>query len=103
MAELEFPTPVKSVKLRRDRQVVFAPVLTTNATHSIPCDLTMHSTCMHTTLNIRPFFPYRIVVVLENRISVFNFTRNPQELHQIDTAPNPRGTCTVYINFLMYM
>ena len=34
----------------------------------------------------------RIVVVLENRISVFNFTRNPQELHQIDTAPNPRGT-----------
>ena len=45
MAELEFPTPVKSVKLRRDRQVVFAPVLTTNATHSIPCDLTIVHVC----------------------------------------------------------
>jgi hypothetical protein len=34
---------------------------------------------------------YRIVVVLEQKISIYNFTRNPQELHQIDTAHNPRG------------
>lgn len=33
----------------------------------------------------------RIVVALEERISIYNFTRNPQELHQIETAPNPRG------------
>ena len=42
----------------------------------------------------------RIVVVLENRISVFNFTRNPQELHQINTSPNPRGT---YPNVQMHV
>ena len=33
----------------------------------------------------------RIVVVLEKTICIFNFTRIPQELHRIDTAPNPRG------------
>ena len=33
----------------------------------------------------------RIVVTLERKISIYNFTRNPQELHQIETAYNPRG------------
>ena len=34
---------------------------------------------------------YRIIVILDKVIRIFNFTRIPQELHQIKTAPNPRG------------
>eukprot|EP00731_Ephydatia_muelleri_P029057 Em0020g701a len=37
----------------------------------------------------------RIVVVLDKMIRIFNFTRIPQELHQIQTAPNPRGLCAL--------
>ena len=33
----------------------------------------------------------RIVVVLDTKISIFNFTRTPQELHQIETAHNAKG------------
>lgn len=42
-------------------------------------------------------FP-RIVVVLYDRISIFTFSKNPTELHRIETTPNPYGTCVLCPN-----
>jgi len=58
IAELEFRSEVKAVKLRRDR----------------------------------------IVVVLENKVYVYNFA-DLQLLHQIETSNNPRGLCSVSPSF----
>lgn len=58
VAELDFPSDVKAVRLRRDK----------------------------------------IVVVLEDKISIFTFTRNPVEVNRIQTTPNPRGLCVLCPN-----
>ncbi|GJM91970.1 hypothetical protein PR202_ga08393 [Eleusine coracana subsp. coracana] len=54
IGELSFRSPVRGVRLRRDR----------------------------------------IIVVLENKIFVYNFS-DLKLVHQIDTAPNPKGLCAV--------
>ncbi|XP_003388703.1 PREDICTED: WD repeat domain phosphoinositide-interacting protein 3-like [Amphimedon queenslandica] len=58
VAELEFSSDVRSVKLSRDL----------------------------------------IVVILDDRISIFSFSKNPAEQHRIQTTPNPYGVCVLCPN-----
>ena len=38
------------------------------------------------------------MVILEDKISVFTFSRNPTEINRIQTPPNPRGLCVLCPN-----
>lgn len=40
----------------------------------------------------------RIVVILDDRISIFSFSKNPAEQHRIQTMPNPYGVCVLCPN-----
>ena len=64
---------------------VYVCVCVFDAWHGCACSPLPTVNCLHILIC------YRIVVVLDKMIRIFNFTRIPQELHQILTAPNPRG------------
>lgn len=79
--ELEFTSDVKAVKLRRDRLVFL--VFSLFFFHIIFLKITNYLYC-------------RIVVVLENMIKIFTFTHIPQQLHALETCPNPKGCKIIY-------
>lgn len=83
---LDFNSPVKAVKLRRDRIVVVLGELLI----SLPYQwLAEHYYCV--TINL-------LFIFSENLIKVYTFTAQPQMLHVFETCQNPRGLCVVCPN-----
>lgn len=72
--ELEDDEEVKSVKLRRDRYVLF-----------------VYYSYYSNGLNQMFFTLNRIVVVSHSTITVYSFTAEPKQLNTFETCTNPKG------------
>jgi WD repeat-containing protein 45 len=75
IAELEFRSEVKNVKLRRDRLCKSQIKL-------------LHISIINSNI---VYYSHRIVVVLSNKVFVYHFTAPPQKLHTFETIDNDKG------------